>query len=350
MAAVAVPLSRSELFSLQSPSGALTDEALRRLRQHSFNRGLATDARREAWPLLLGVYPPTSTRAEHDDLAAAQLQEYKGLVERGAALALDPAFKDGSVVAHDVNRTQVSHPLYAEHKQNLSDILLAYAAYEPEVGYGQGMSDMLAVLLFTLGEPSLAFWCFAALLGDACPAGLGSGTTSAAGAGGAGGPPSGLRGGDARRLHLASAITDTADGVLGRLMLILQRRAPALHVHFMATGCEGLLFCYAWVKMLLKRELPFEEVGRLWEGCWGAHAVLPNAATADDILLYCCAVILVRRQKQLLKVKDGMAGVMNCLKEGGGAGVEPLEHSAHELLHAAAEMARAEKFEPGGGE
>jgi hypothetical protein len=73
--------------------------------------------------------------------------------------------------------------------------------------------------------------------------------------------------------------------------------------------------------MLLKRELPFEEVPRLWEACWCAStglSVQPNVgggngsqgsgageasapAVGEDFVLYCCAAILERKQKELIK-------------------------------------------------
>ena len=41
----------------------------------------------------------------------------------------------------------------------MTEVLRAYAAFDPDVGYGQGMSDMLAVLLYTLEDAALSFWC-----------------------------------------------------------------------------------------------------------------------------------------------------------------------------------------------
>jgi hypothetical protein len=48
-------------------------------------------------------------------------------------------------------------------QMTLSNILLAYAKYNPEVGYCQGMAYLGAVLLMEMPEQE-AFWCLAALL------------------------------------------------------------------------------------------------------------------------------------------------------------------------------------------
>ena len=43
-------------------------------------------------------------------------------------------------------------------------ILLTYAVRFPEINYIQGMSDLLAPLLFTLRDEPLAYWCFTELM------------------------------------------------------------------------------------------------------------------------------------------------------------------------------------------
>jgi len=42
--------------------------------------------------------------------------------------------------------------------------LLTYAVRFPEINYIQGMSDLLAPLLFTLRDEPLAYWCFTELM------------------------------------------------------------------------------------------------------------------------------------------------------------------------------------------
>ena len=43
-------------------------------------------------------------------------------------------------------------------------MLLGFAAANPALGYTQGMSDLLAPLLVTLGSPSDAYWALDALI------------------------------------------------------------------------------------------------------------------------------------------------------------------------------------------
>lgn len=46
------------------------------------------------------------------------------------------------------------------------NILLNYATYNPEVGYNQGMSDLLASVLAIVQDELDAFWCFVGLMED----------------------------------------------------------------------------------------------------------------------------------------------------------------------------------------
>lgn len=43
-------------------------------------------------------------------------------------------------------------------------ILLNYAVYNPEMGYCQGMSDLVAPLLTEIQDESDTFWCFVGLM------------------------------------------------------------------------------------------------------------------------------------------------------------------------------------------
>jgi len=44
--------------------------------------------------------------------------------------------------------------------QLLSDILMTYVMYNFDLGYVQGMSDLLSPILFVMNDEVDAFWCF----------------------------------------------------------------------------------------------------------------------------------------------------------------------------------------------
>ena len=105
--------------------------------------------------------------------------------------------------------------------------------------------------------------------------------------------------------------------------------------------------------MLLKRELPFEEVPRLWEACWCASTCLgvqssaggggsqgsgagegSTPAVGEDFVLYCCAAILERKQKELIKSGNSLENFFHCLRG--------VQSHASELVQRAAQLAQAD--------
>jgi len=64
----------------------------------------------------------------------------------------------------DVNRTDRTLPYFAGENnvnlQLLSDILMTYVMYNFDLGYVQGMSDLLSPILFVMSDEVDAFWCF----------------------------------------------------------------------------------------------------------------------------------------------------------------------------------------------
>lgn len=69
-----------------------------------------------------------------------------------------------SITEKDVNRTDRNHPFFeGEHNLNvtvLHDILMTYVMYNFDLGYVQGMSDLLAPILYVTQNEATAFWCF----------------------------------------------------------------------------------------------------------------------------------------------------------------------------------------------
>uniref|UniRef100_A0A914RTH3 Rab-GAP TBC domain-containing protein n=1 Tax=Parascaris equorum TaxID=6256 RepID=A0A914RTH3_PAREQ len=67
----------------------------------------------------------------------------------------------------DINRTYRDHLAFRRRydlkQQSLFNVLAAYAMYNTEVGYCQGMSQIAALFLMYMDEED-AFWCLHALL------------------------------------------------------------------------------------------------------------------------------------------------------------------------------------------
>lgn len=48
--------------------------------------------------------------------------------------------------------------------KQLSDVLITYLWYNWDLGYVQGMNDLLAIIIPIMADESDSFWCFAGII------------------------------------------------------------------------------------------------------------------------------------------------------------------------------------------
>lgn len=69
-----------------------------------------------------------------------------------------------SLIRKDVDRTDRTYEFYAGNDNpnisTLHDILMTFVMYNFDLGYVQGMSDLLSPILYVLRDEVDAFWCF----------------------------------------------------------------------------------------------------------------------------------------------------------------------------------------------
>ncbi|VIO94068.1 Uncharacterized protein BM_BM6579 [Brugia malayi] len=96
-------------------------------------------------------------------------QEQKNNVYRELLMRARLISKDIKQIDLDINRTYRDHLAFRRRydvkQQSLFNVLSAYAMYNTEVGYCQGMSQIAALFLMYMDEED-AFWCLHALLVD----------------------------------------------------------------------------------------------------------------------------------------------------------------------------------------
>ncbi|XP_047548729.1 USP6 N-terminal-like protein [Lutra lutra] len=115
-------------------------------------KGVPPQVRGQVWALLLDI---ENVKSSHQGL-------YEKMKERAQVFS-----KDIRQIDLDVNRTFRNHIMFRDRygvgQRALFHVLLAYSVYNPEVGYCQGMSDIVAMLVMFLGEED-AFWALAQLM------------------------------------------------------------------------------------------------------------------------------------------------------------------------------------------
>ncbi|XP_064478647.1 TBC1 domain family member 16-like isoform X2 [Ornithodoros turicata] len=150
--------------------GVIEDEL--QLRKAIFFKGLDPRLRKEVWPFLLQHYSFASTLEEREQIRNDKYIEYQNirlLRENMNEKERECFWRNVEcIVEKDVIRTDRTNPFYAgddnPNIETMKNILLNYAAYQPWMGYTQGMSDLLAPVLTELQDETQAFWCFVGLM------------------------------------------------------------------------------------------------------------------------------------------------------------------------------------------
>ncbi|KAF7726914.1 GTPase activating protein [Apophysomyces ossiformis] len=173
------PITPEEWIDLFNDEGRLevTQDYVHKL---IFRGGLDPDVRIEAWKFLLGIYPWDSTFDEREAIRRSKAEEYYEIKSKWfnyMEVRESKEFKDEKHrIDKDVHRTDRSIDFFAgedlpnpdpdmpvgtnANLEIMKDILVTYNFYNTELGYVQGMSDLLAPLFVGMGDEAMAFWGF----------------------------------------------------------------------------------------------------------------------------------------------------------------------------------------------
>ncbi|XP_068641646.1 uncharacterized protein [Aristolochia californica] len=241
------------------------------LRKRIFYGGVEHGLRKEVWKFLLGFHAYDSTYAEREYLSATKKSEYETIKCQWKSISEEQAkrftkFKERrGLIEKDVVRTDRSISFYdGDDNPNvalLHDILLTYSFYNFDLGYCQGMSDLLAPILFVMRDEAESFWCFVALMER-----LG---------------PNFNR--DQNGMHSQLF-------ALSKLVEILD---SPLHNYFKQVDCLNYFFCFRWILIQFKREFSYDLIMRVWEVLWTYYL-------SEHFHLYVCVAILKRYRKKII--------------------------------------------------
>ncbi|XP_020227981.1 TBC1 domain family member 17 isoform X2 [Cajanus cajan] len=263
------PLGSEEWITFLDSEGRVTDSEA--LRKRVFYGGLDHELRNEVWGLLLGYYSYESTYAEREYLKSVKKSEYENIKNQWQSISSAQAkrftkFRERKgLIEKDVVRTDRSLAFYeGDDNPNvyvLRDILLTYSFYNFDLGYCQGMSDLLSPILFVMDDESEAFWCFAALMER-----LG---------------PNFNR--DQNGMH----------SQLFALSKLVELLDSPLHNYLKKRDCLNYFFCFRWILIQFKREFEYEKTMRLWEVLWTHYP-------SEHLHLYVCVAILKRFRGKIM--------------------------------------------------
>uniref|UniRef100_A0A8C1EAM9 TBC1 domain family, member 15 n=1 Tax=Cyprinus carpio carpio TaxID=630221 RepID=A0A8C1EAM9_CYPCA len=259
------PVTMEEWAKYQDSEGRITN--VPHLKDLILKGGLCHALRREAWKFLLCYFPWNSTHEERK-----LLQKRKTCFKN--------VFKIYFHALFHVNRTDRNNKFY-EGLDNpglilLHDILMTYCMYDFDLGYVQGMSDLLSPILFVMENEVDAFWCFVSFMDE---------------------------------VH--ENFEEQMQGMktqLIQLSTLLRLLDLAFWNYLEAQDSGYLYFCFRWLLIRFKRELHFQDVLRLWEVMW------TRLPCQNFHLLVCCAILDSEKQK-IMDRKYGFNEILKHINE-----------------------------------
>ncbi|XP_019370281.1 PREDICTED: TBC1 domain family member 15 isoform X1 [Gavialis gangeticus] len=239
------------------------------IKQMIFKGGLCHALRKEVWKFLLGYFPWHSTREERTNLQKRKTDEYFRMKLQWKSVSEEQEKRNSrlrdyrSLIEKDVNRTDRTNKFY-EGQDNpglilLHDILMTYCMYDFDLGYVQGMSDLLSPVLYVMENEVDAFWCFVSYMDQ---------------------------------MH--QNFEEQMQGMKTQLIHLstLLRLLDSGFCNYLESQDSGYLyFCFRWLLIRFKREFSFQDILRLWEVMW---TELP---CQNFHLLICCAILESEKQQ-----------------------------------------------------
>ncbi|KAE7998921.1 hypothetical protein FH972_003414 [Carpinus fangiana] len=305
------PLGFEEWFTFLDSEGKVLDS--KALRKRIFYGGVEHGLRKEAWAFLLGYHSYDSTYAERKYLSSIKKLEYETIKIQWQSISPEQAkrftkFRERKgLIEKDVVRTDRSLSFYdGDDNANvnlLRDILLTYSFYNFDLGYCQGMSDLLSPILFIMEDESESFWCFVALME-----------------------------------RLGPNFNRDQNGMHSQLFAIsklVELLDSPLHNYFKQNDCLNYFFCFRWILIQFKREFEYEKTMRLWEVLWTHYL-------SEHLHLYVCVAILKRHRSKIIGEQMDFDTLLKFINElSGHIDLDPILRDAEALCICAGENGAA---------
>ncbi|XP_040183464.1 TBC1 domain family member 17 isoform X2 [Rana temporaria] len=238
------PVSEQEWESNIDSEGRVID--VDGLKKRIFSGGLCSALRKDAWKFLLGYYPWDSTAEERKALVRRKTDEYFRMKLQWKSVSEDQERRNSllrgyrSLIERDVSRTDRNNKFY-EGNDNpglglLNDVLMTYCMFNFDLGYVQGMSDLLSPILYVTQNEVDSFWCFTGFM--------------------------------ELLHHNFEESQESMKKQLIQLNLLLRVLDSSLCDFLDSKDSGNLSFCFRWILIWFKREFSFQDILLLWEVLW----------------------------------------------------------------------------------
>nr|XP_055050034.1 TBC1 domain family member 17 [Misgurnus anguillicaudatus] len=249
--------------------GRVTDP--QRVKELVFRGGIVPSLRKEVWKFLLGFYPWKSTTKEREEILLVKTDEYFRMKVQWKSVSEEQEMRNSlfrgyrSLIERDVNRTDRQNSFFSGDDNPglvlLHDVLMTYCMYNFDLGYVQGMSDILSPLLFVTENEVESFWCLKGFM-------------------------------DLLHQNFEESQEAMKQQLL-QLSILLKAIDPELCDYLDSQDSGSLCFCFRWLLIWFKREFTFEDILGLWEVFW-------TRLPCENIHLLMACSILESQKKELI--------------------------------------------------
>jgi len=183
----------------------------------------------------------------------------------------------------DVVRTDRTLPYYmGENNSNLKkleDILVTYIFFNFDLGYVQGMNELLSPILYIMNHESDSYWCFKGVMDKM-----------------------------ERNFHKDQNGMHTQLVHMAKLVKCMD---PGLYDYFEEHESLNMFFCFRWILIHFKREFSFSTIQRLWEVLWANH-LTPN------FHLFIALAILLKKRSDIISKQMRFDDILKFINEMSG--------------------------------
>ncbi|XP_047125830.1 TBC1 domain family member 15 isoform X1 [Hydra vulgaris] len=269
-----IPAAREMCLDLESWCAYMEDDGkisnVSKLKEKIFHGGIHQDIKREVWKFLLGFYPFDSTYVERNEITAEKTKLYNTMMMQWKTItpAQEKRFSEFSqkknLVEKDAVRTDRKLKFFAgeENVKKLFNILMTYCMYNFDLGYVQGMSDLLSPILQLMEDEVDSFWCFVGLMEI-----------------------------EQANFEMTQVLMKTQ---LEKLASLIEYLYPNFFSYLKCHDSDNLYFCFRWILITFKRDFNNNDLMVLWEALW-CQSITPH------FKLFICLAILEREKDIMMK-------------------------------------------------
>ncbi|CAL8088442.1 unnamed protein product [Orchesella dallaii] len=273
------PLSQEQWLNYLDRDGRISN--MNEIRKIVFYGGVEPMIRKHVWPILLGVYDSKSTYEERQYQFSEKTCYYNRMKMQWATVSEDQEerfspFRDfKSLIEKDVSRTDRTLDYFKGENSRgtdiLRNILMTYMMYNFNLGYVQGMSDILAPILMETQDEILAFWVFVKFMD-----------------------------------LIETNFEMSQEGMQRQLKdsyTLLQLVDPKFSAYLEACDASNMYFAFRWLLIWFKREFTFQDTLILWEALWTG---LPG----PNFHLFIGLSILEQHSTTIMENKFGLSEIL----------------------------------------